>query len=216
MKRLYGLGVGLIGLLLVAGGPSPAWAGACAVSVTGDTRGDVMVVIQGGNNVLQYSFADLDGTGSTTCINDCFDTNGDSIAAETAANGHSSVNPFSSVGTGELSDNLDFSTATAAGNRFPGLASSGSTTFQPLPGSPTFPSTGNFSCIAVSGERSGSNNTEIWILGLDGQGDATQCVFDLDGNATFIEGRSGVGFGGDLDDDGWRGLSTATPCGAIN
>lgn len=209
MKRLHAIYVGLMALLL-AGELSSGWAG-CAVSVTGAASGDQFVAVVGGNGVVMYSFFDTNGD----CTDNPFDTDGDGqdCAAEGSADAHSSVLPFSPTGSGELSQNIDRD-ATGIGNRWPGTAGTGEPNpWEPVPGSPKFATGADVTCSP----RADGSETEIAIIGLNGLGSVSECVFDLDGNQTFIQTKmnSATGGDGDLDDDGWLGLSTASPCRVI-
>lgn len=210
MKRLHAVNVGLIALLL-AGGLSPGWAG-CLVSVTGANTGDQFAAVVGGNGVVMHSFFDTNGD----CTDNPFDTDGDGLdcAAEGATDAHSSLLLFSPTGSGELSQNLDRN-ATGTGNRWPGIAGTGEPNpWEPLPGSPKFATGADITCAV----HDDGGEKEIVVLGLNGLGSVSECVFDLDGNQTFIQTKmnSATGGDGDADDDGWLGLSTTSPCRVID
>lgn len=209
MKRLYAVGLGLVALLF-AGRPSPGWAG-CLVSVTGQSTGDQFAAVVGGSGVVMYSFFDTNGD----CTDNPFDTDGDGqdCATEGVVDAHSSTLLFSPTGSGELSSNFDRD-ATGTGNRWPGIAGTGETPWEPLPGSPKFATGADITCAV----REDGGEKEVAIIGLNGLGSISECVFDLDGNQTFIQTKmnSATGGDGDTDDDGWLGLSTASPCRVID
>lgn len=197
---------GLAGFLLVMSEFSPGWAG-CAIYVTPEqgtgvntTSPDIFVAVVGGNGVVQYSFFDSNSSTSSTP----FDTNGDTTDGDGSA--HSTTLPFASTAS-ELSSNTDLSVTN--GNNWPGIAGSGSTTFQPVPGSPVFASGADITCIRVAD----SSDREIMMIGRNGLGGVSRCVYDLDGDQDFIEkGFESANNVGDLDDDGWAGLTSQSPC----